>query len=59
MSIDTILRRKRDGIELQQNEIEYFIKSVTNGSATRAQAAAFLAFTFIKGMSEQEMVALT
>jgi pyrimidine-nucleoside phosphorylase len=59
MSIDRILERKRDGKELQQSEIEYFITAVTNGVATRAQAAAFLAFVYHQGMSEQETVALT
>ena len=59
MSIDRILERKRDGCELSADEIEYFINAVTNEVATRAQAAAFLAFVFTRGMSKQETVALT
>ena len=59
MSIDRVLEKKRDGKELTPEEIEYFITAVTNEVATRAQAAAFLAFVFQNGMSESETVALT
>lgn len=59
MSIDRILERKRDGVELSADEIEYFVTAVTNEMATRAQAAAFLAFVYNQGMTDQETVALT
>ena len=59
MSIDRVLERKRDGQELTAAEIEYFVNAVTNEVATRAQAAAFLAFVFIQGMTAAETVALT
>lgn len=59
MAIDRILERKRDGHALSAGEIRSFIDGVLDGSVTRAQAAAFLAFTFVRGMNDEETVALT
>ena len=59
MSIDKILERKRDGFGLTSDEVTHFVEAITQGVATRAQAAAFLAFVYTQGMNEDEMVALT
>ncbi|RME26442.1 MAG: thymidine phosphorylase [Deltaproteobacteria bacterium] len=58
-AIETLLERKRDGGELAEDEIRWLIAGFVDGRLTRAQAAAFLAFVFIRGMSEDEKVALT
>jgi len=57
--LDRVLARKRDAEELADEEIEGFVEGVVSGSITRAQAAAFLAFVFVRGMSDRETVALT
>lgn len=59
IAIDRFLERKRDGQRLDSREIRGFIEGVLDGSVTRAQAAAFLAFTFLRGMDDEETVALT
>ena len=59
MGIGAILERKRDGGALSASQIRAFIDGLLDGSVTRAQAAAFLAFTFVRGMDDDETVALT
>ena len=59
MQIDRFLEQKRDGNELNSQDIEEFVNGVTAGEVTRAQAAAFLAFVFCRGMTDNETVALT
>ena len=53
------MARKRDGFALKSSEIISIIQAITSGAATRAQAAAFLAFVYTRGMNSEEMVALT
>lgn len=57
--IDTILERKRDGRSLSAAEITLVVNGVVDGTVTRAQAAAFLSFVFVRGMNVDETVALT
>ncbi len=57
--IGTILERKRDGAELSAGEIVRVVQGVVDGSITRSQAAAFLGFVYVRGMSVDETVALT
>lgn len=54
-----VLQAKRDGQELTSDQIELLIDGVVSGRVTRAQAAAFLAFVYVRGMSVDETVALT
>ena len=54
-----ILQAKRDGQALSGEQIRALIEGVVSGSVTRAQAAAFLAFVFNRGMTVDETVALT
>jgi thymidine phosphorylase len=57
--IDTWLEQRRDG-ELQgEAEIGGFVRGILDGSVTRAQAAAWLAFVYTRGMSDAETVILT
>lgn len=59
MRIDQILENKRDGIELTEAQIQYFIRGICDGSISRPQAAAFCAFVFWRGMTPCETVYLT
>lgn len=58
-SIDSLLVARRDRGEQSPAEITAFINGVVDGSITRSQAAAWLAFVFLNGMSDAETVALT
>ena len=58
-SIDRILAAKRDGAALTPEQIAAFVTGVTDGTITRPQAAAWLAFVFLNGMTDEETVALT
>jgi len=57
--IDEILRVKRAGGRLDPSQIASFVAGVVDGSVSRPQAAAWLAFTFVHGMDAAESVALT
>jgi thymidine phosphorylase len=57
--IDEILRARRAKHPLSDSQIQTFVKGVVDGSISRPQAAAFLAFTFLNGMTDAEAVALT
>ena len=59
VGIDTILSVRRDGDRLTDAQIRAFVAGVVDGSVTRAQAAAFLAFTAVRGMADDETAALT
>ena len=53
------LEARREGSEQSEADIKAFIDGVVDGTVTRAQAAAWLAFVYSKGMSDREVVALT
>ncbi len=59
IAIDTLLERKRDGGQLSASEIAWLVAGFVDGTITRAQAAAFLAFVYLRGMADEEKVALT
>ena len=59
MNVLDIIAKKRDGKELNREEIEYFIKEYVNGNITDYQAAALVMAIYINGMSEQETTDLT
>ena len=54
-----IIRRKRDGAVLSEDEIAGFIAGLTDGRVSEGQAAAFAMAVFFQGMSMEERVALT
>lgn len=59
LDIGDLLTRKRDGEPLAADQIYAFIEGVLDQRVSRAQAAAFLAFAFTRGLSDEETVALT
>ena len=48
-----IIRKKRDGGELSQEEIEFFTEGVVSGAVPEYQASAFLMAVYFKGMGER------
>ncbi len=54
-----IIRRKRDGRTLSDDEIEAFVRGITDGSISEGQVAAFAMAVFFRGMSRDEAVTLT
>jgi thymidine phosphorylase len=54
-----IIRAKRDGKVLADDDIATFITGMTSGAVTEGQAAAFAMAVYFKGMNTSERVALT
>ncbi|MCA2370690.1 thymidine phosphorylase [Agrobacterium genomosp. 3 str. CIP 111-78] len=54
-----IIRRKRDGLSLEPQEIAAFIEALSKDGISEGQAAAFAMAVFFRGMNRNEMVALT
>ena len=54
-----IIRAKRDGRALSDEEIAAFIDGLTSGAVSEGQAAAFAMAVFFRGMNVDERVALT
>ena len=59
MRIPDVLARKRDGQELSDREIQYFVEAVASQQASMEQVGAFLMATYIQGMTKREKVSLT
>ncbi|MBJ07102.1 MAG: thymidine phosphorylase [Verrucomicrobiaceae bacterium] len=54
-----IIRRKRDGHPLQEDEIRFFVEGLTHETVTEGQSAALAMAIFFQGASRDECVALT
>jgi len=54
-----VIRAKRDGRALSDEEIAFFVAGITDGSITECQVAAFAMAVFWRGMTRAETVALT
>lgn len=57
-AVDIIIK-KRDGLELSKEEIEFFIQGFTEGSIPDYQAAAWTMAVLLNGMTPQETTDLT
>jgi len=55
----SVIERKRDGKTLSAEEIQGFVRGLTDGSVEDYQATAFLMATYFQGMEPDETVALT
>lgn len=54
-----IIRKKRDGGQLSDHEIDTFIDGLTKGTITEGQVAALAMAIFFNGMLSQELIRLT
>ena len=59
MRMYDIIRNKRNGEELSDTEIEFFVKGYTDGTIPDYQASALAMAIYFRGMSERETVCLT
>ena len=59
MNILKIIAKKRDGLELSKEEIEYFIREYTNGNIPDYQASALIMAIYLNGMNSREIKDLT
>lgn len=54
-----IIRRKRDGQSLNEDEIVFMVEGLTSGRISEGQVAAFAMAIFFQGMAMPERIALT
>src|SRR6266436_7310823 len=54
-----LIQRKRDGRELNREEIAFFVEGYTRGTIPDYQASALAMAVFFRGMTAAETVALT
>jgi pyrimidine-nucleoside phosphorylase len=54
-----LIQKKRDGAELQRDEVEFLIRGYARGDVPDYQAAAFAMAVYFRGMTPPEIVALT
>ncbi|WP_093335551.1 pyrimidine-nucleoside phosphorylase [Salibacterium halotolerans] len=59
MRMVDIISRKRDGFELSNEEITWFVQAYSNGDIPDYQASAFAMAVFFQGMTQKEAAALT
>lgn len=54
-----LIRKKRDGGELDRSEIDFVVRGITDGSIGEGQIAAMAMAVFFRGLSQPERVGLT
>jgi len=54
-----VIAKKRDGVELSQEEIDFFVQGYTQGDIPDYQAAAWLMALYLCGMTDREIQDLT
>lgn len=59
MRMFDIIRKKRDGLELSEKEIQWFINGYVKGEIPDYQASALCMAIYFKGMTVEETTALT
>ncbi|MGE5484247.1 MAG: pyrimidine-nucleoside phosphorylase [Ignavibacteriales bacterium] len=59
MRVYDIIMKKRDGLELDGNEIDFLVNGFTSGEVPDYQMAAFLMAVYFRGMTPRETAALT
>jgi pyrimidine-nucleoside phosphorylase len=59
MLVTDLIRRKRDGAELQRDEIEFLVNGYTRDAIPDYQMSAWLMAVLLRGMSRAELAALT
>lgn len=59
MTMYDILTKKKEGLELSREEIEYFVTGYTDGTIPDYQASAFTMAVCLRGMTDRETTDLT
>ncbi|XP_045197907.1 thymidine phosphorylase-like isoform X2 [Mercenaria mercenaria] len=59
VSISDLIGKKRDGLSLREEEIEYFVRGVVEGTIQEAQIGAMLMAMFIRSLDNEETTNLT
>jgi pyrimidine-nucleoside phosphorylase len=59
MLVTDLIRRKRDGAELERAEIEFLVNGYTRDSIPDYQVSAWLMAVLLRGMTRAELAALT
>ena len=59
MNILEIIDKKREGLELSNEEIKYFVQGYTKGEIADYQASALIMAIYLKGMTKQETTNLS
>jgi pyrimidine-nucleoside phosphorylase len=59
MHVTDLIRRKRDGGELERSEIEFLVGGYTRGAIPDYQMSAWLMAVLLRGMTRAELAALT
>ena len=59
MTVYDVIDEKKRGEKLDKAQIDFFVRAVTDGSASDAQIAAFCMAVLWRGMDEEECFALT
>jgi pyrimidine-nucleoside phosphorylase len=59
MRMVDIIIKKKEGLKLSKEEIEFFVKGVTDGSIPDYQASALLMAICLRGMDKEETLNLT
>lgn len=59
MNTPELIRRKREGLEIPQEELKEFIDGYVSGAIPDYQVSAFLMAVFFRGMTPREAAALT
>ncbi|MCI0473833.1 MAG: hypothetical protein L0Y76_09655, partial [Ignavibacteria bacterium] len=54
-----IIRKKRNGLELFQEELAFFINGYTKGTIPDYQMSAFLMASYFRGMTDSETAIIT
>ena len=59
MDIRNIINKKRNKIELTDDEIRYFIQKYNRGEVLESQAGALLSYIYLNGLTSREILSLT
>jgi len=59
MLVTDLIRRKRDGAELERREIEFLVDGYTRETIPDYQMSAWLMAVLLRGMTRAELAALT
>lgn len=59
MHVIDLIRKKRDGVELTAEEIQFLVTGAARQTIPEAQLAAWLMASYLRGLSDRELDALT